>query len=54
MKRKTLRAIICTIAVALGIGAVIYNPFHLATAGIIFAFGLIQCEKGEENEEVRL
>lgn len=54
MKRKTLRAIICIIAVALGIGAVIYNPGHLFTAGIIFAFGLIQCEKGEENEEVRL
>lgn len=54
MKRKTLRAIICTIAVALGIGAVIYNPFHLATAAITFAFGLIQCEKGEENEEVTL
>jgi hypothetical protein len=54
MKRKTLRAIICTIAVALGIGAVIYNPGHLFTASVIFAFGLIQCEKGEENEEVRL
>lgn len=54
MKRKTLRAIICTAAVALGIGAVIYNPFHMATAAIIFAFGLIQCEKGEENEEVTL
>ena len=54
MKRKTLRAIICTIAVALGIGALICNPGHLFTASIVFVFGLIQCEKGEENEEVRL
>lgn len=54
MKRRTLRNIICAGAIALGIGAVIYNPFHMATAAIIFAFGLIQCEKGEENEEVTL
>ena len=54
MKRKTLREIICTAAVALGIGAVIYNPAHQATASIIFAFGHNQCEKGEDNEEVRL
>ena len=54
MKRKTLRAIICTAAVALGIGALICNPGRLFTASIVFVFGLIQCEKGEENEEVRL
>ena len=54
MKRKTLREIICTAAVALGIGALICNPGHLFTASIVFVFGLIQCEKGEENEEVRL
>lgn len=52
MKRKTLRAIICTIAVALGIGAVIYNPGYLFTASVIFAFGLIQCENGEEEEVI--
>lgn len=54
MKRKTLRAIICTIAVALGVGAMIYNPGHLFIASVIFALGLIQCENGEEDEEVRL
>lgn len=54
MKRRTLRNIICAGAIALAIAAIIYNPGHLATAAIIFAFGLIQCEKGEENEEVKL
>lgn len=37
---KITRAIICTAAAALAIGAILHNPGHLFTAALIFAVGL--------------
>ena len=37
---KVLRAIIISLAAIMAITALIYNPAHLFTAGIIFAVGL--------------
>jgi hypothetical protein len=37
---KVLRAIIISLAAIMAITALIYNPAHLFTAGIIFAAGL--------------
>lgn len=37
---KVIRTIIIGIAAMLAIAALIYNPAHLFTAGIIFAVGL--------------
>ena len=36
---KTFRAMVIVVAIVLAIVALIYNPAHLFTAGIIFAFG---------------
>ena len=42
---KPYRNILWGIAAALAIGAMIYNPFHLATASIIFILGTFQDEE---------
>ena len=36
---KTFRAMVIVVAIVLAIVALIYNPAHFFTAGIIFAFG---------------
>lgn len=36
---KTFRAMVIVVAIAMGIVALIYNPGHLFTAGLILAFG---------------
>jgi hypothetical protein len=43
--RKMLRNILWTIAGLLAVGAIIYNPAHLATASIIFILGTFQDEE---------
>ena len=46
---RIYKVVMFSIAAALAIGALIYNPFHLATAGIIVAYTL---ESGfVENKE---
>lgn len=37
---RIYKVVMFSIAAALAIGALIYNPFHLATAGIIVAYAL--------------
>lgn len=37
---KTFRAMVILFAAVLAIVAIIYNPGHLFTAGLVFAFGL--------------
>lgn len=51
MTRKTLRNIIWAAAGVLAIAAVIYNLFHLWTAGLMFILGSIQMD--DEREEGR-
>ena len=36
---KVFRTVVIVAAAVLGIAALIYNPAHLFTAGIVFAFG---------------
>ena len=36
---KTFRTMVIVVAVVLGVAALIYNPGHLFTAGLILAFG---------------
>ena len=46
---RIYKVVMLSLAAALAIGALIYNPFHLATAGIIVAYTL---ESGfVENKE---
>ena len=48
---KVCRIAIISIAAILAIAAIIYNPAHLFTAGIIFAFGLeTEIAKADEFE----
>lgn len=54
MTRKTLRNIIWAAAAALAIAALIYNPAHLATAGILFVLGSFQTEESTEDEKYEL
>ena len=52
MYTKRTHTIIWTVmAAALAVGAMIYNPGHLFTAAIIFAFA-VECGPGEK-EDVR-
>lgn len=37
---RIYKVVMFSIAAALAIGAMIYNPFHLATAGLIVAYTL--------------
>lgn len=37
---RIYKVVMFSIAAALAIGALIYNPFHLATAGLIVAYTL--------------
>lgn len=37
---KTFRAMVIVVAIVLAIVALIYNPAHLFTAGLLFAVGL--------------
>lgn len=48
---KVYRTVVISLAAALAIAAFIYNPAHLFTAGIIFAFGLeTEIAKADEFE----
>lgn len=44
MTRKTIRNIIWIAAGALAIAALMYNPFHLYSAGLMFILGAIQTD----------
>ena len=37
---KVFHTVVIVVAVALAIGAIIYNPFHLVTSAMIGIFGL--------------
>lgn len=54
MTRKTLRNILWAAAAVLAIAALIYNPAHLATAGILFVLGSFQTEASTEDERYEL
>lgn len=54
MTRKTLRNIIWAAAAALAIAALIYNPAHLATTGMLFILGSFQDEADKEDERYEL
>lgn len=47
--RKMLRNILWTMAGALAIAAIIYNPAHMATASIIFILGTFQHDAMKEE-----
>ena len=49
---RIYKVVLFSIAAALAIGALIYNPFHLATAGIIVAYALES--RFVENKEGRI
>lgn len=49
---RIYKVVMFSIAAALAIGALIYNPFHLATAGIIVAYALES--RFVENKEGRI
>jgi hypothetical protein len=47
--RKMLRNILWTMAGLLAVGALIYNPAHLATASLIFILGTFQDDEMKEG-----
>jgi hypothetical protein len=47
--RKMLRNILWTMAGLLAVGALIYNPAHLATASLIFILGTFQNDEMKEG-----
>lgn len=48
-KTKAIRIAICSAAVALAVAALIYNPAHLFTAGLLFLAGCGVEVKKEER-----
>lgn len=55
MKKLTIitRVVICGAAIALGIGAMLYNPGHLISAAVIFVIGLnIEWKEKEDRYEL--
>ena len=51
---KVYHAIVLVVSVALAITAIIYNPAHLVTAGIIFAAGMESDFKCNEDDKLNL
>jgi hypothetical protein len=49
--RRLLRNTLWTMAGALAIGALIYNPAHMATASLLFILGTFQHDEMNKAEE---
>lgn len=49
--RRLLRNTLWTMAGALAIGALIYNPAHMATASLLFILGTFQHDEMKKAEE---